>query len=91
MTTTLRPDVATPNDPQTTDTTVNRDFRSTEMHLMNEALARAHCTEQRERAMRERRVRRVLAARRMDRRAARAAQRARNLAAAAVSLRSRTY
>ncbi|WP_158602814.1 hypothetical protein [Jiangella rhizosphaerae] len=58
---------------------------------MNEALARAHCTEQRERAMEEQRVRRVLAIRRMDRRAARAAQRARNLAAAAVALRSRAY
>ncbi|WP_162605896.1 hypothetical protein [Jiangella aurantiaca] len=58
---------------------------------MNEALARAHCTEQRERAMEEQRVRRVLAIRRMDRRAARAAQRARNLAAAAVALRSSAY
>ncbi|RIQ26066.1 hypothetical protein DY240_10920 [Jiangella rhizosphaerae] len=91
MTTTLRPDAATPDRPQATTTTVNRDFRSTEMHLMNEALARAHCTEQRERAMEEQRVRRVLAIRRMDRRAARAAQRARNLAAAAVALRSRAY
>jgi hypothetical protein len=91
MTTELRPEMATPDLPHTNSTTVNRDFRSTEMHLMNEALARAHCTEQREQAMKEQRVRRVLAARRMDRRAARAAQRARNLAAAAVALRSRAY
>lgn len=90
MTTKLRTET-TPDLPQTTTITVTRDFRSTEMHLMNEALARAHCTEQREQAMKEQRVRRVLAARRMDRRAARAAQRARNLAAAAVAMRSRTY
>lgn len=61
------------------------------MHLLNEALARAHCTEQREQAMKEQRVRRLLAARRLDRKAARAAQRARNLAAAAIAMRSRTY
>ncbi len=91
MTTELRAQTPTPDLPQITSTTVNRDFRSTEMHLMNEALARAHCTEQRERALQEQRVRRVLAVRRMDRRAARAAQRARNLAAAAVAVRSRTY
>ncbi|PZF80790.1 hypothetical protein [Jiangella anatolica] len=90
MTTTRPADAADPKT-TTTATVTNRDFRSTEMHLMNEALARAHCMEQREQAMKEQRVRRVLAARRLDRRAARAAQRARNLAAAAVSLRSRTY
>lgn len=61
------------------------------MHLMNEALARAHCIEQREEAERHRQVRRLLAARRMERRAAKAAQRARRLAAAAVALQSRPY
>jgi len=59
--------------------------------LMNEALARAHCMEQRDRAERERRAHRVLAARRMERKAIRAAQRARRLAAAAVALSSRQY
>ncbi|TDE08789.1 hypothetical protein [Jiangella asiatica] len=81
-------DVKTADLSRTTD---GPDFRSTEMHLMNEALARAHCTEQLELAKREQRVRRIMAARRMDRRAARAAQRASRLASAAVAMRTRTY
>lgn len=66
-------------------------FRSNKMSLMNEALARAHCSEQRELAEQERRALRVLVARRMEKRAARAAMRARRLAAAAVASSNRAY
>lgn len=66
-------------------------LRSNEMSLMNEALARAHCLEQREYAERQRLALRVLAARRMEKRAARAAARARRLAAAAVASTNRAF
>lgn len=66
-------------------------FRSTDMHLINEALARAHCTERLSVAERERQVRHVVVTRRLERRAARAAQRARRLAAAAVAMSDRAY
>jgi hypothetical protein len=82
----LTTDLTKPALPRLSEAPVHR---STDMHLMHEALARAHCIEQHERASRSRRMRMLLAARRMDRRAARAAQRARRLAAAAVSLRDR--
>ncbi len=65
-------------------------IRSEQLSLMNEALARAHSQALRERASEERRAHRVLAVRRMERRAARAERRARRLAneAAVLALRS---
>ena len=60
-------------------------LRSTQMSLMNEALARAQYRERLAEAEHERMALRVLAARRHQRRAVRAAQRARRLAGVAVA------
>ena len=57
--------------------------RSTAVYLMNEALARAHMQERMKHAEHERIVSDVLSARRLQRRAERAARRARKLAHAA--------
>jgi hypothetical protein len=54
--------------------------RSTEMSLIHEALARAHSSERMAEAERERIARRLVVARRQERRAERAAQRASRLA-----------
>jgi hypothetical protein len=64
-------------------------YRSDNMSLMNEALARAHCRELREELSSHHRARRLLVARKLERRANRAAQRARRLAAAAITASSR--
>lgn len=61
---------------------------SNEMYLMNEALARAHSHELRP-TDHQRRATRLVAARRLERRAARARQRARRLSLAAVTLHHR--
>lgn len=66
-------------------------FRSIEMYLINDQLARAHHDEMLMRAERERVTRRAILARRMERRAERAARRARRLTAAAITYRARTY
>ncbi len=60
-------------------------LRSTQMSLMNEALARAQYRERLAEAEHERMAMRVVAARRHKRRAERAAQRARRLAGMAVA------
>ncbi|WP_146154783.1 hypothetical protein [Haloactinopolyspora alba] len=60
------------------------------MHLINEALARAQHTERLDVAERERQAHRVVATRRLQRRAARAARRARRLANAAVVMDTRS-
>jgi hypothetical protein len=57
--------------------------RSTAVYFMNETLARAHMRERMKHAEHERIVSDVLAARRLQRRAERAARRARKLAHAA--------
>lgn len=72
---------------QTEDST--SDVRSDDMYLMNEEMARARSRELFEEAQRFQRVRRLEAARRMERRAARAAVRARRLAAAAIAAADR--
>jgi hypothetical protein len=66
-------------------------LRSTQMSLMNEALARAHCHEPNWVAENERRAVRLLVARRKERRAERAAQRARRLAALAAASADRAH
>jgi hypothetical protein len=65
--------------------------RSELMSLMNEALARAHSQALRKRAAEERRALRLLAVRRMERRAARAERRAQRLANEAAALALRSY
>jgi hypothetical protein len=72
------------------ESTVARDqtdliFRSDKMSLINEALARARCHELHADARQFHRARRLRAARRLERRAARAASRARRLADAAIT------
>lgn len=57
--------------------------RSTEMQLLHEDLARAHMEARRQEAARDRQARRLLAARRAQRRAERAGARARMLLALA--------
>jgi len=79
-------------DPATTKalrTTTAPIIRSIDMHLINEALARAHCMEQRYVAERDRHAYRLVARRRMERKAARAARRARRLATAVVAMNDR--
>lgn len=61
------------------------------MSLMNEALARAHCYDIREASEADRRAVRLLVARRRQKRAVRAASRARRLAAAALASADRAY
>jgi hypothetical protein len=74
------------NDPISTDRHYAEPIlRSTQMSLMNEALARAQYRERLAEAEHERMAVRVLAARRHKRRAERAAQRARRLAGVAVA------
>jgi len=58
--------------------------RSTEMHLMHEDLARAHSALRLEEAVRRERAHRLVVAHRAQRRAERAAMRARRLLASAV-------
>ncbi len=66
----------------TTDTPI---VRSTTMHVMHEELARAHSSRLLEEAARERRAVRLVAAQRAQRKAERAALRARHLLALAVA------
>jgi uncharacterized protein with von Willebrand factor type A (vWA) domain len=63
-------------------------FRSTEMSLIHEELARAHSQELRP-TDHQRRAMRLAAARRLERRAARARQRARRLSLAAMTMNDR--
>lgn len=64
-------------------------FRRENMSMIHETLARAHSTELRAEAQQHRRARRLIVARRTERRALRASQRARRLAAAAYVASSR--
>ncbi|WP_129665140.1 hypothetical protein [Phytoactinopolyspora endophytica] len=59
------------------------------MHLLNEALARAHCYERLAEADAERRANGARKVQRLERRAARAARRARRLTAAALAAAGR--
>ena len=68
----------------TTGVTGSRQNRTREMQLIPEALARAHMHERLREAERERQVTRLLAARRMQRRAERASMRARRALAMAL-------
>lgn len=66
-------------------------LRSNQMSLMNEALARAHCHQHDWVPENDRRAVRLLIARRKEKRAERAAQRARRLAAVAVASADRAH
>jgi hypothetical protein len=68
----------------TTGAIDSRQNRTREMQLIPEALARAHISQQLHDAQRERRAVRLVAARRLQRRAERASLRARRALAAAV-------
>ena len=74
------------NDEMTTNTTDHESIlnRSTEMQLMHEAMARAHCQARFEEVRASNRAYRLVAAARAQRRAEQAAMRARRLMAAAV-------
>jgi hypothetical protein len=74
----------TPPVSTTTGVTGSRQNRTREMQLIPEALARAHISQRLEDAHQERRAARVVAARRLQRRAERASMRARRALAAAV-------
>ncbi|MCC9709524.1 hypothetical protein E4N62_32260 [Streptomyces sp. MNU76] len=74
---------ATP-DFTTTGANASRQNRTREMHLMPEALARAHMHERLRQAEQERRAMRLAVAQRMQRRAERASLRARRALAMAV-------
>lgn len=69
---------------RTTDALVSQQNRNLEMQLMPEALARAHMQQRLQEAEHERRSLRLLAARRLQRRAERASLRARRALAMAV-------
>jgi hypothetical protein len=69
---------------RTSDAMASHQNRNLEMQLMPEALARAQMQQRLADAERERRALRLLAARRLQRRAERAAQRARRALAMAV-------
>ncbi|RJK98085.1 hypothetical protein D5H78_03900 [Vallicoccus soli] len=74
-----------PAAPAPATTTSHVQIRSTRMHVMHEELARAHSSRLIEEAARERRAARLVAAQRAQRKAERAALRARHLLAIAVS------
>lgn len=81
-------DRGTSTPPTTAHTKATHTHWSSDMSFLNEALARAHSHELRPTDL-QRRAQRLAAARRLERRAARARQRARRLSLAAVTLHNR--